>query len=217
MDNNLVEQITELVLQNLKNKAASSGKYENAIPIGISGRHLHLSRSDVDTLFGKGYQLTRKKTLMGGQYACEECVTIVGLKLRAIENVRILGPERSLSQVEISKTDAIKLGINPPVRHSGELKGAESISIVGPKGVVFLEEGCIIAKRHMHMSLEDAAKFGVHDKQVVLVQIDTERGGIMNDVLVRVDKSFTLEMHIDTDEANGFGIKASDNARIISS
>ena len=143
---------------------------------------------------------------MGGQFASNECVTLVGTKLRAIENVRILGPARSKSQVEVAKTDAIRLGILPPVRESGNIAGSAPIALVGPKGAIYLKEGCIIAKRHIHMSPEDAEKFGVKDGQIVQVRFDSGRGGIFDDVQIRVDKSFTLEMHIDTDEANGLGI-----------
>lgn len=201
----LVDQIAKLVAEQLKD---SVDVYNPAdvVPIGISARHVHLCREDVETLFGKGYQLNKKKELMGGQFASQECVTIVGTKLRAIENVRILGPERKESQVEVAKTDAIKLGLNPPVRLSGDLAGSAPIAMVGPKGAIYLKEGCIVAKRHIHMSPADAAQFGVNDKQVIKVRFDSGRGGIFEDVVIRVDDTFTLEMHIDTDEANGLGI-----------
>lgn len=143
---------------------------------------------------------------MGGQYAAQECVTLVGTKLRAIENVRILGPERKASQVEVAKTDAIRLGVNPPIRESGKIEGSAPIALVGPKGVLYLEEGCIVAMRHIHMSPEDARRFGVTNGQIVNVRFDGPRGGTFEDVLVRVDASFTLEMHIDTDEANGLDV-----------
>ena len=200
----LVNEIAKLVAEQLKNKDVYNP--EDKIPIGVSARHVHLTHEDVETLFGKGYQLTKKKELMGGQYASQECVTLIGTKLRAIENVRILGPERSRSQVEVSKTDAIRLGINPPVRLSGDLDGSAPIALVGPKGVLYLKEGCIIAKRHIHMSPADAAHFGVKDKQVVKVRFESGRGGTFEDVPIRVDPRLTLEMHIDTDEANGLGI-----------
>ena len=186
-------------------------KGENAqhgfmVPVGVSARHVHLTQEHVEVLFGPGYQLTKKKDLMGGQFASNECVTLVGTKLRAIENVRILGPERKASQVEVSKTDAIRLGLNPPVRESGKIEGSAPVSLVGPKGVVYLNEGCIVAMRHIHMSPDDAKKFGVENGQIVKVRFGSERGGIFEDVLIRVHPTFTLEMHIDTDEANGLGI-----------
>lgn len=129
-------------------------------------------------------------------------MTIVGLKLRAIENVRILGPVRKASQVEVSATDAVKLGVKAPIRESGKLEGSAPIAIVGPKGAIYLKEGCIIAMRHIHMSPADAKAAGVHDGDIVSVKADNERGTIFNHVKIRVDDSFTLEMHIDTDEAN---------------
>lgn len=169
----------------------------------------------MEILFGKGYQLTKKKELMGGQYASNEQVTIVGLKLRAIENVRILGPVRKRSQVEISATDAIRLGVKAPIRESGNVKGSAPIAVVGPKGVIYLEEGCIIAKRHIHMAPKDAMAAGVADGQTVSVKADNERGTVFNHVQIRVDESFTLEMHIDTDEANAAKIATGQTVTII--
>lgn len=201
----LVQAITQLVVEQLKASGAEQECAER-IPIGISARHVHLTQEHVDELFGKGYQLTKKKELMGGQFASNELVTLVGTKLRAIENVRILGPCRKASQVEISKTDCIRLGVQAPIRESGKIEGSAPVAVVGPKGVVYLEEGCIVAKRHIHMSTEDAARFGVTNGQSVKVRFDNDRGGIMEDVIIRVDPTFTLEMHIDTDEANGLGI-----------
>lgn len=200
----LVEQITRQVVERLHGLGGFES--ENKIPIGISARHVHLSREHVDILFGKGYQLHKKKELMGGQFAAEECVTLVGTKLRAIENVRILGPERKASQVEVARTDAIRLGLNPPIRESGNIAGSAPIALVGPAGVIYLKEGCIIAKRHIHMAPADAQKFGVKDGDIVKVRFANGRGGIFEEVQIRVDESFTLEMHIDTDEANGLGV-----------
>lgn len=197
---NNIEEITRLVVEALEAKKNSSNGF--LVSIGVSARHIHLTQEHVEVLFGKGYQLTKKKDLMGGQFASNECVTIVGLKLRAIENVRILGPVRNKSQVEISATDAIKLGIKAPIRDSGNLAGSAPIAVVGPKGVLYLNEGCIVAKRHIHMSPADAAAASLHDGDIVSVKVDNERGTIFNEVLIRVDDSFTLEMHIDTDEAN---------------
>lgn len=211
-----IDNITKLIMDELGgtkfNTASSTGFM---VPIGVSARHIHLTENDVETLFGKGYTLTKKKDLMGGQYACNECVTIVGLKLRAIENVRILGPCRKASQVEISATDAIKLGVKAPIRESGDIKGSAPIAIVGPKGVLYLQEGCIIAMRHIHMSPIDAQKAGVINGQEVSVKIDNERGTIFNHVKIRVDESFTLEMHIDTDEANASRISQGNSCEII--
>ncbi len=210
---NQVEEITRLVLQVLEAQRGSSNGY--AVPVGVSARHVHLTQADVETLFGEGYRLTKKKDLMGGQFASNECVTLVGLKLRAIESVRVLGPVRKASQVEISATDAIKLGINAPIRESGKITGSAPIAVVGPKGVIYLKEGCIIAKRHIHMAPKDAAAAGVTDGQEVSVRAGNERGTVFNHVQIRVDESFTLEMHIDTDEANAAKIKTGDKVTII--
>lgn len=204
MQEQLVQEIASLVLKQLEGSQIVES--DERIPIGVSARHVHLCREHVDILFGKGYQLNKKKDLMGGQFAAQECVTLVGTKLRAIENVRILGPERKASQVEVAKTDAIRLGVNPPIRESGKLQGSAPIAMVGPKGAVYLDEGCIVAKRHIHMSPADARRFGVVNGQTVNVRFDSERGGVFEDVVIRVDDSFTLEMHIDTDEANGLNV-----------
>lgn len=212
MEDKTVEMITRLVMEAMNPTGMEKG-YE--VPIGVSARHIHLTQEDVETLFGKGYELTKKKELMGGQFASNELVTIVGLKLRAIENVRILGPVRKASQVEISATDAIKLGVKAPIRESGNTKGSAPMAIVGPKGVVYLEEGCIIAKRHIHMSPADAKVAGVKDNQVVSVKVENERGTIFNHVQIRVDDSFTLEMHIDTDEANAAKISTGQTVTIV--
>lgn len=204
MTEQLVSEITRLVAQQLQSYGQTESKYK--VPIGISARHVHLSQEHLEMLFGKGYQLNKKKDLMGGQYAAQECVTLVGTKLRAIENVRILGPVRKETQVEVARTDAIRLGINPPIRSSGDIKGSAPIALVGPVGAVYLQEGCIVARRHIHMSPQDAKNFGVVDGQTVRVRFDSKRGGIFEDVQIRVDDTFTLEMHIDTDEANGLGV-----------
>ena len=202
MEEKTVEYVARLVMEVLNDKQEKGYK----VPVGVSARHVHLTQEHVEILFGKGYNLTKKKELMGGQFASNEQVTIVGTKLRAIENVRILGPVRKASQVEISQTDAVKLGVSAPIRESGNTKNSAPIAIVGPQGAVYLKEGCIVAKRHIHMSTEDAKRFGVTNGQSVKVRFDTEKGGIMEDVIIRVDPTFTLEMHIDTDEANGLGI-----------
>ena len=215
MDNQSIELITRLVLESIQKQDASS---ENGyvVPVGVSARHIHLTQEHVEALFGEGYQLTKKKGLMGGQFASNETVTIVGLKLRAIENVRILGPVRSKSQVEISATDALRLGVKAPIRESGNIAGSAAIAVVGPKGAIYLNEGCIVAKRHIHMAPQDAMAAGVHDGDIVSVKADNERGTTFNNVQIRVDDSFTLEMHIDTDEANAAQIKSGDTVRIVS-
>ena len=209
VDERNIERITKLVMEMLRGDEARE-KEGFLVPVGVSARHVHLTQADVETLFGPGYQLTRKKELMGGQFASNEQVTIVGTKLRAIENVRILGPVRKASQVEISQTDAMKLGVRAPLRDSGDIKGSAPIAVVGPKGAVYLKEGCIVARRHIHMSPADARAAGLKDKDVVSVTANNARGTTFDEVLIRVDDSFTLEMHIDTDEANASNIKTGD-------
>jgi len=213
MDKQSVETITKMILETLEQKESAGKGF--LVPVGVSARHIHLTQEHVEELFGKGYQLTIKKELMGGQFASDEFVTIVGLKLRAIENVRILGPVRKNSQVEVSATDAIKLGVKIPIRESGDIKDSAPIAIVGPKGAIYLKEGCIIAQRHIHMSPKDAQAAGVSDSQIVSVKADNERGTVFNHVKIRVDESFTLEMHIDTDEANAAKISTGQTVSII--
>ena len=213
MEQKTVEMIAQLVLQTINQMGKESGGYQ--VPVGVSARHIHLTQEHVEVLFGEGYKLTKKKELMGGQYACNETVTVVGLKLRAIENVRVLGPVRKASQLEISATDAMKLGVAAPIRESGNVAGSAPVAVVGPKGVIYLQEGCIIAMRHIHMSPADAAAAGVRDGDIVSVKADNERGTVFNQVKIRVNESFTLEMHIDTDEANASKIKTGDKVTII--
>ena len=172
------------------------------IPISASVRHVHLCRKDVEALFGAGHQLTPAKPLsQPGQFACEETVTVCGPKGR-IERVRVLGPERQETQLEISRTDEFKLGVDAPVRASGKLDGTPGIRLEGPEGVVELEKGVIQAARHIHMTPADAERLGVEDRQWVMVRVGGERGIIFDDVLVRVKESYVLDMHLDTDEAN---------------
>ncbi len=186
---------------------AANGALE--IPVGISNRHIHLSREDMETLFGRGYELTPMKELsQPGQYACKETLTLVGPSMRAIEGVRVLGPLRSKSQVEISATDSFQLKVKPPVRESGKTEGSAPVTIVGPRGVVSLPEGCIIANRHVHMSPDDAARFGVADGDYIDVDVlSGTRKSRWFDVQIRVHKDFRLEMHVDTDDANSAGLK----------
>ncbi len=170
MEQQTIGKITQMVLQTIGRMEESFNGYQ--VPVGVSARHIHLTQEHVEELFGKGYRLTKKKDLMGGQYACNETVTVVGLKLRAIENVRVLGPVRKASQLEISATDAMKLGVAAPIRESGNIAGSAPVAVVGPKGVIYLKEGCIIAMRHIHMSPADAAAAGVHDGDIVSVKAD---------------------------------------------
>lgn len=180
------------------------------VSVGISGRHLHLSKEDMEKLFGEGYKLTPVKYLsQPGQFAADERVNLIGPKGR-INNVRILGPIRKRTQVEISKTDGFTLGITPPVRDSGDVDGSPGITIEGPKGTISIEEGVICALRHIHMTPEDAKRFDLHDKEMVKVKVNGERALIFEEVIVRVREDFALDFHVDTDEANAAGLKNGD-------
>lgn len=170
--------------------------------VETSARHVHLTQEQIETLFGQGAQLTVKKMLsQPGQFASEQRVTVVGPK-KELANISILGPARKAGQVEISLTDARSIGIAAPVRESGDVEGTPGCKVVGPCGEVELPCGVIAAKRHIHMTPADAEKFGVKDKEIVSVRLDTARPLIFGDVVVRVNDNFALAMHIDTDESN---------------
>ena len=212
-DNNTVAEIVSRVMAELGGSVATNDK---TVPVGVSNRHIHLSAADVETLFGKGYELTPLKDLsQPGQFACKETLTIVGPSLRPIENVSVLGPIRKASQVEISRTDSFTLKVKPPVRESGDIAGSAPITIIGPKGVVELREGCIIANRHIHMSTDEGAAFGLTDGQYVDVEVEGARRTKFYDVQIRVHKDFRLEMHIDTDDANAAGIGNGAKVKIV--
>ena len=207
MNASTIEAIVKKIVSEMDAPVAAAD--DLTIPVGISNRHIHLSREDLDTLFGSGYELTPIKDLsQPGQYACKELLTIIGPSMRPIENVRVLGPIRKESQVEISVTDSFVLKVKPPVRESGSLAGSAPITIIGPKGIVTLKQGCIIANRHIHMSPADGARFGVKDGDYITVDAfsGTKRTRWF-DVQVRVSDKFCLEMHVDTDDANAVGFK----------
>lgn len=202
-----IAELVKKVLSDMQNGSSAPESADGEVPVGVSNRHIHLTKEHVETLFGAGYELTPLKDLsQPGQYACKEVLTLVGPSLRPIENVRVLGPVRKNSQVEISATDSFVLKVKPPVRESGKIEGSAGIRIIGPKGVVELKEGCIVANRHIHMSPADAEKFGVKDCDTVTVDVEGKRRTRWYDVQVRVHKDFRLEMHVDTDDANAAGI-----------
>jgi len=178
-----------------------------AIPVGISNRHVHLAQQDVEALFGKGYTLTPLKPLrQPGQFAAEECVTIVGPK-GSLKNVRVLGPTRPVTQLEVSRADCFTLGIKAPVRESGQLEKAGDALLVGPKGHVDLHSQVICAWRHIHLSPQDARRLNIINGQKVSVRSTGERQLTFDEVVVRVRDDFALEFHIDTEEANAAGLK----------
>ncbi len=183
------------------------------VKLGVSNRHVHLSEEILEILF-EG-ELTKKRDLIQtGHYASNETVDIKTDK-GIIKNVRVLGPIRNYTQVEISKTDAYKLGINPPVRDSGDLKNAEKITIVSETNEVTVEECCIIANRHIHLTPKDVEKYGLEGQEKVSVETPGIKGGILNNVFLKVDESFTLELHLDTDDANANLLKTGDVLKVI--
>ena len=184
--------------------------------VEISARHVHVSQEHLEILFGKGYKLTPKKDLsQPGQFACEERVDVIGPK-KELKGVSILGPCRKATQVELSLTDARSIGVSAPIRESGDVTGSGACKLVGPCGEVELTEGVIAAKRHIHMTVADAEKYGVTDGQVVSVKLDTDgRALTFGDVVARVSDSYALAMHIDTDEANAAAVPGSTMGELI--
>ncbi|MDR1605076.1 MAG: phosphate propanoyltransferase [Gracilibacteraceae bacterium] len=186
-----------------------------SVNVGVSNKHLHLSPADLAALFGEGHRLTKTKDLsQPGQFACAETVTLIGPK-DVLLNVRVLGPERRETQVELAQTDAVRLGVKAVLRDSGNLDGTEGLTLEGPHGRVVIPRGVICAQRHLHMSLSEAAEYGLRDQQIVQCRLDGPRGGMLHNILVRVRSDFALDLHIDTDEANGLGAKNGDRAAII--
>jgi putative phosphotransacetylase len=185
------------------------------IPIGVSNRHIHLKREDLDLLFGEGFQLTIAKELsQPGEFAANETVRVIGPK-GEFPAVRILGPLRNFTQLEISKTDSFSLGVKAPLRASGKIEGTPGIKLAGPKGELEIQEGVILAERHIHMTEADAEKYKVRDGEYVSVKSAGERSLVFNQVLIRVKDTYALDMHIDTDEANAAGLRTGDQVDIV--
>lgn len=210
------EAVFKSLLEALQSNLTSTEEKNDTadIPVGVSNRHMHLSQEDLNSLFGEGYQLVKTKDLsQPGQYACKETVTICGPN-GAIEKVRILGPVRGMTQVEILEGDCYKLGVTTEPRLSGDLKLTNGITIVGPKGTVQIPEGLIVAQRHIHMTPIDAEHYGVHDGQMVSIEIDGSRGGIYKNVAIRVTDKSALELHIDMEEANAMNVSSSTKVQI---
>ncbi len=188
------------------------------IPVGISGRHVHVTKEHLEILFGEGFELTVLKDLsQPGQYAANEKVDLISPQGRTLAGVRILGPVRPASQVEISKSDALRFKFEAPVRSSGDVKGSGACTLVGPKGQVELSEGVIIADRHIHFSDEEAKVYGVKDRELVSIKINGEKPGILDKVLCRVSSKFRLDCHLDTDDGSAFMLKTGDEVELIKS
>jgi putative phosphotransacetylase len=198
----LVQLIREVTIKAL---AINQAKLE--VPIAVSNRHIHLSKEHVERLFGRNYQLNKLKDLsQPGQFACKETVTLIGQKGK-LEKVRVLGPARGDTQIEISLNDGYTLGIAPPIRDSGDIEATPSVTIQGPRGQLKVDQGLICAARHIHMGPDDATRFQVTNGQRVQVKVTGQRGVIFDNVLIRVSPNYKLEMHIDVDEANAAQIK----------
>ena len=221
VDERLVEEITKRVLERLGTAVPElnpppEGPPPGFVPVGISNRHLHLSKEDLEVLYGPGAELHSMRPLsQPGEFAAEETVILVGPKMRCLGAVRVLGPLRKTTQVEVSLTDAYLLGVIPPVRPSGQLEQSESIIIVGPKGALHHKSGLIRANRHIHMHTRDAQQIGVRDNQTVQVRVPGERPLLFEDVQLRVSDKFATEMHLDTDDANAAGISQGDLVQIL--
>lgn len=210
ISNEEINYIVDEVTKRLKEKKEDLG-----ILIEASGKHVHLSKEHVEKLFGEGYELTKKRDLsQPGQYLCEEKVMLIGPK-GVMQNVSVLGPTRGNTQVEVSKSDAVSLGINAPIRMSGDINGTSPIILASKTSVVRLEEGAIVAKRHIHMTPEDALKYGVTDKEKVQVKVKGERSLIFDEVIVRVSDKFNTVVHIDYDEANACGFVKNTRGEIL--
>lgn len=204
----VIEEINNLFKSENLNSIYSTELDYPFIPLGVSNRHIHLTKETFEKLFGIGTKFEEMRPLyQPGEFASKHILAVVGPKLRSIPAIRILGPLRKYDQVEVSLTDAIYLGINPPVANSGDLKNAVGLTLVGPNGSVYLDKCAIIANRHIHMTSSDAGKFGVNNGDFCKVRIGGEKGTIFENVLVRINDSWKLQIHLDTDDANAAYVK----------
>ncbi len=225
-DNSLVDQVVQRVVSRMRQAqqpasiipqsgARQSGR--KMVPVNVSVRHLHLCRKDLDVLFGPGFELEELKGLyQPGEFAANQTVTLIGPRMRCLGAARVLGPLRDATQVEVSRTDAIYLGIDPPVSPSGNHEGSSRLILAGPVGVVHLERGVIQANRHLHLSTVSAEKWGLTDNQTIKVRIETAKKTVFEDVQLRVREAFLDEMHLDTDDGNAAGLRGGEKAEIIS-
>ena len=231
-DQALVELITRRVVNRLTTDQACSGcalrtcdagnracdvvAQQQQIPVGVSARHAHVTQEHLEILYGAGHQLTVYAPLyQPGAFAANETLTIVGKRMRAIEGVRILGPVRDYSQVEVAQTEAIRLGLNPPIRDSGDLAGAEPITFIGPAGSIYLEEGAICATRHIHMTPKEAEALGIHEDNLLKVRFPGERALTFENVRPKISEGYVLQMHLDTDDSNAAGLKGGEPVEIV--
>ena len=231
-DRALVELITRRVVKRLTTEQACSGcalrscdaghracdavTAQQQIPVGVSARHAHVTQEHLEILYGAGHQLTVYAPLYQPEaFAANETLTIVGKRMRAIESVRILGPVRDYSQVEVAQTEAIRLGLSPPIRDSGDLAGAEPITLIGPAGSVYLEEGAICATRHIHMTPQDAESWGIREGDLLTVRIPGERALTFENIHPKISPSYVPQMHLDTDDANAAGLQGGEGVELL--
>jgi len=216
VDNALIDQITQRVVARLRASQTGPSPGAKLVPVNVSVRHVHLCQEHLEILYGPGFVLEERNELyQPGQFAAKQVVTLVGPRMRCLGEVRVLGPLRKSTQVEVSKTDAIYLGIDPPVKPSGEHEGSVGLILVGPVGVVHLKRGVILANRHIHLSTASAQKWGIADNQIVKVRITTHKRTVFEDVQCRVHPTYLDEMHLDTDDGNASGLRGGEKAEII--
>lgn len=226
VDEQLIQRITQQVLERMGNgpsapapspaPPAAAAPGAMLVPCNLSVRHIHLCREHLDILYGPGSELEpRNELYQPGQYAAKQSLTLVGPRMRCLGEVRVLGPLRNATQVEVSRTDAIFLGIDPPVRPSGKHEGSVGLILVGPVGVVHLQRGVILANRHIHLSVASAQQWGLTDNQTVAVRVETHKKTLMEDCQVRVHPDFLDEMHLDTDDGNACGLRGGEMVEII--
>ena len=228
----LIELITQKVFEQLGGEQSCSGcalrtckageracdivASQQKIPVGISARHAHVTQEHLEILYGKGHRLTVHAPLyQPGAFAAQETLTIVGRRMRAIEGVRILGPVRNYSQVELARTDAIRLGLHPPIRDSGDIEGSEPITLIGPVGAVYLSEGAICATRHIHVTPQQAERMGIREDGLLKVRIPGERALTFENIRPKIDPSYVLQMHLDTDDSNAAGLRGGEAVELL--
>ncbi len=231
-DKALIELVTHKVLEQLQqgepcggcalrmcaagHRACDAAVQQKKIPIGVSARHAHVTQKHLEILYGKGYQLTVHAPLyQPAAFAAKETLTIVGRRMRAIEGVRILGPVRDYSQVELARTDAIRLGLDLPIRDSGDIAGSAPIVLIGPKGSVHLKEGAICATRHIHMTPQDAESLGVRKGDLLKIRIPGERALTFENIRPKISPSYVLQMHLDTDDSNAAGLRGGEGVELL--
>lgn len=207
-----IDQIVQEVVRNIR---GGTRQEEIVIPVGVSARHAHVTQEALEILFGPGHELTVYRDLyQPGAFAAEELISVVGPRLRAIERVRILGPCRSYNQVELARTDAIFLGVDPPMRDSGDLRGAQQVTFIGPKGSITVN-AAIRAARHLHLRPEDVTAMGLDGRENIRVRVGGEKGLTYENVRLKIDKSYLLELHLDTDDANAADLSCGHTAYIV--